>query len=316
MAIALVAAALINGESLVRTAEREPYGASRDIAVTAARPARFVSDVFRLDLPRRMFESMIDHQELEAGSEFGGGLLPTAPPTTTGDAIPQSPAPVPAVATPTEPPRPQHRRPTVADPLRVLFAGDSLIGNIATAFGRVHSAEQRMLLDVDFHVSTGLARPDVLDWPTYLDRIVGERDPEVVVLMFGGNDDQDMQTEDGKVPLFSPEWVREYQRRVGIMMDVAGAEDRTVVWLGLPAVQVERLESARRLMNRAARQQARERWNVRYVNLAATLTPDGYDQYVQDVRAREADGVHLSIPGSELVAHDILDAFARARRLG
>jgi uncharacterized protein len=234
----------------------------------------------------------------------------TADPPATAPAAPAAPEPP-----PTEPPPPP-RQPTAEDPLRVLFVGDSLIGNISTAFGRVLSDEPRMTVEIDFHISTGLARPDVLDWPTYLDRVLGEGDAEVVVLMFGGNDDQDMQTEGGRVEFGSEAWAAEYARRVGIMMDVASGEGRAAVWLGLPAMHVARLEQARQIMNDVARQQARRRPAVRYVDLSRTLTPgDSYQQSVGGVRAREADGVHLTIQGAELVVEDVFGAFAGERLL-
>jgi uncharacterized protein len=325
MLIALVASAFLNGESLVHTAERQPYGGERGVALAAARPTRFLADLFLLDMPRRGFEALIDHEELESGSGFGAGLPEASVPRPSEPEV-TGPAPAPGQGqdpdlgpTPEAPVAsiPQtYRRPTAAEPLRVFFVGDSVIGNISTGFGQVYRSEDRMTIAVDFHVSTGLARPDVLDWPTYLARILQERDDEVVVMMFGANDDQDLQTPEGRAALFTDEWVREYARRVGIMMDVGRDGGRTVVWLGLPAVDVDRLEQARRVMNRAARVEASARPDVEYVNLGARLTPcGGYQQMVDGVRARENDGVHLTISGAQLVAGDVFEAFAATRNL-
>jgi uncharacterized protein len=325
MLIALVAAAFLNGESLVHTAERQPYGGERDLALVAARPTRFLGELFLLDVPRRAFEALIDHEELESDSGFGAGLPQASVPRSAEPDVGGPPAGPGQGQDPRLGPTPEapvasipqtYRRPTVADPLRVFFVGDSVIGNISTGFGQVYSGEGRMTIAVDFRVSTGLARPDVLDWPTYLARILQERDDEVVVMMFGANDDQDMQTPDGRAALFTDEWVREYARRVGIMMDVARDGGRTVVWLGLPAVDVDRLEQARRVMNRAARVEAATRPDVEYVNLGERLTPGGaYQQMVDGVRARENDGVHVTISGAQLVAADVYEAFADTRNL-
>ena len=324
MLIALVVAAFLNGESLVHTAETQPFGTQRDLALTASRPVRWISNTFGLDIPRDLFEDAIGSEELESGG-FGAGLADDAlPPVTAAPVDPGEGTTVdpgtglgPTPQAPIAPVPVQFRKPTAADPLRVFFAGDSLIGNISTGFGQVFSGEERMTMAVDYQVSTGLARPDVLDWPTYLSRVLQERgNDEVVVLMFGGNDDQDMETPEGRVTLFSEEWVAEYTRRIGIMMDVARADDRTVVWLGLPAMEIPRLEQARQIMNHAAANEAAKRPNVEYVDLSETLTPDGvYLQTIGDVTARLDDGAHITIDGAELVAEDIFEAFATVRRL-
>ena len=154
--------------------------------------------------------------------------------------------------------------------------GDSLMGQISMGLGRLVRDDPRVHIDADYHVSTGLARPDVLDWPAYLAQQIPALNPEVVYLSFGGNDDQDMQLADGsRVSIHTTEWRAEYSRRVALAMDVAAQGDRTVVWLGLPAERPERLHLVKDTMNEVAREQAAIRPRVVYIDLGAILTPDG-----------------------------------------
>ena len=59
--------------------------------------------------------------------------------------------------------------------------------------------------------------------------------PEVMVVIFGGNDAQPLQLADGKVyDVTDQPWQDEYRRRVGATMDLLGAAGRKVIWVGPP----------------------------------------------------------------------------------
>jgi hypothetical protein len=99
-------------------------------------------------------------------------------------------------------------------------------------------------------------------------------------------------------------------------MDVAAQSDRTVVWMGMPAHARDRLNQARGLMNAIAQEQAALRPRVVYLDLGTVLSPAGtFQEHLPaadgtQVRVREGDGVHVSIPGGELVAPTLLAAVA------
>lgn len=316
--LALALAALMNGESLHRVAERQPYGFPRDVAVAVTGVTRSVGETLGLHLPRRGLEALTGRTDPVAGSEFGADVAVTPAPTVPTLPPPADPggAPAPTISPPAEPQLVPHRTPTAEDPLRVLFAGDSLIGNVSIGFGRAFRDEPRITASVEVQVATGLARPDVLDWPAHLVALLDLHDPEVLVLVFGANDDQDMESPDGRVSLLGPGWLEEYARRVGIMMDLASAEGRTVLWLGIPAVTRPGLEEARQAINHVAMVEAQRRPGVEFVDLSEVLSPGG--AFVQDLdgqRVREGDGVHLTIAGGELAATMIHEVIVAVRDL-
>ena len=49
-----------------------------------------------------------------------------------------------------------------------------------------------MTASEDVQIGTGLARPDVYDWPAAIATQLQKAQPKVVVVTFGANDDQDM----------------------------------------------------------------------------------------------------------------------------
>jgi hypothetical protein len=316
--IALLIASLLCAESLERVAQRQPFGRTRDIALAITKPLNSVSHALFLDRPRQWVESLAGHEEQPVANV----LLPTAttaPAATTAPTVPGAPPIASPPTTPPPPPEPVRPIPTADAPLRVLMAGDSLIGNVSQALGRFIGDEPRVHLRTDLQVGTGLSRPDVLDWGAELSTVLAAEDPNVVILSFGANDDQPLRDPQGNFfSLFTEGWASEYARRVGAIMDLASdGGRRTVVWIGLAPERPERLNQAKDTFNAAARDQAAARPNVHYVDLVAqfggpggtysdTVTlPDG-----SIVNARDRDGVHLSHAGADLLAPVLWQTFA------
>ena len=316
--LAAVLAALLCADSLVRVAEGLALGTRREVALAVTHPIQDLSHAFGFHLPRLWLV------------EATGGDLPSAPPaggdlrvpsavattsTTTKEVADLAVATTaPTTTTTTLPPR---RVPTAEDPLRVAMMGDSIMGEISGGLGRLLQDDPRVRITAEAHVSTGLARPDRLDWPAYLDQQLPAIGAEVVFLSFGGNDDQDMLAADGtRLPLLSQGWQDEYARRVALVMDVAAQRDRSVVWLGLPAQRPEQLDVVKDVMNATAAAQAALRPRVTYVDVGAVLTPDGSysDVLLQPdgttIRVRSGDGVHVTAAGGDVLAATLLAAFA------
>jgi hypothetical protein len=308
---ALLIASVLNADALHRAADQQPFGWRRDVALAFTRPMRAAADVVGLDAPRDALDAIAGNEPDPTAEEFGGALvLPRR-------AVDRAPVPTTTTVVPTTTTTLAARRvPTAANPVRVLFAGDSLIGNIADGYARLTGSDDRIALTKDVRVATGLARPDVLDWPTHLDALLREQNPEVVYLMFGGNDDQSLRGADPPPRVFSREWEAEYRRRVGVMMDIATRADRTVVWIGMPAVGRDRLNRARVVMNDVARAEAGRRARVVFIDLDTVLAPGGgYTPRVTapdggSIDARARDGVHVTHSGADLVAPMLLQAIA------
>jgi hypothetical protein len=309
--LALVLASLFCADSLERVAERQPFGTTRDVALAITRPLHTVSHALFLDRPRQWLEDRAGNGDKPVASV----LLPAAAPVSTSTTVVGAPTTTPST-TPAVPPR---RTPTPAAPIRVLMAGDSLIGNVSQAVGRLVGDNPLVSMRTDLQVGTGLSRPDVLDWGAELSSTLAAQDADVVVLSFGANDDQPLRDPSGNFhSLFSDGWAREYTRRVGAIMDLASAGGRrTVVWIGLAPERPERLNQAKDTFNAAARDQAALRPDVHYVDLVRQF--GGVDGSYSDtvtlpdgtiVNARDRDGVHLSHEGASLLAPTVWQTFA------
>jgi hypothetical protein len=234
-----------------------------------------------------------------------------------GDGEPETAA-RPKATTTTEP---ALRVPTEADPLRVLVAGDSLVGWIAPALEQELPAADPVEVIDDWKGSTGLVRPDFFDWPARIEDDMAEHDPDVVILGFGGNDTQNLSTDDGILVLGTPEWEAEYQRRIGALLDLIEAPGRSVYWIGLPLTTSDAIETLRPVLTSALRAEAKTRPWVHVVDTRNALAPDGTftSQLPGDdgklVTTMAPDQIHPSLEGGVRIVRVFLPDLRQERKL-
>ena len=212
------------------------------------------------------------------------------------------------------------RIPTPAEPLRVLVAGDSLVGWIAPALEREIGDHPIEVID-DWKGSSGLVRPDFFDWPARIEEDMAQHDPDVVVLGFGGNDTQGLTTEDGVLALGTPEWKVEYQRRVAEVLNLIEAPGRTVYWVGLPLTRSEAIEELRPVLASAIGTEIETRPWARFVDTRDALAPDGVftrqlpDDSGELVTTMAPDDIHPSLEGGARIVGVFLPQLLAERQL-
>lgn len=215
------------------------------------------------------------------------------------------------------------RRPTAADPLRLLATGDSLMGYLGPELVDEAAAAGPVRGVVATHDGTGLTRPDFVDWSVLARQQVAKEHPEAVVVLIGGNDFQNMTLPGGQFFLAgSAAWTREYQRRAEICMRVwAQGGMARVYWLSLPPARNPQWAYDDAQINLALQRAAAQVPGAEYLDILGPITNHGhYADFVRTaggppVLIREPDGVHLNIAGSTMVAHEVLPVIERAWRL-
>lgn len=242
-------------------------------------------------------------------AEKADGAPRSTEPTPVDEAPAETTTTAATTTTTTEPPR----QASAEEPLRILVAGDSLVGYLPLVLGEAVAGRPVEVIDA-WKGSSGLARPDFHDWPATLASLMEEHDPDVVLIGFGGNDTQSLTIADGSeppIPRDDARWQPEYSRRVGEALDAIEADGRTLWWIGLPLSDRDNLEELRPAMTEAFEEQIAERPWAHYVDTLEVLAPDGvYRTQLpgpdgQEVRVRADDGIHLSPAGMRM----ILDLF-------
>ncbi len=251
-------------------------------------------------------------------AEPGPAVDPTASVPANGSVTPV-PSSLPDAA-------PSSGVPSAGDPALVLIAGDSDAGTFGPYLDTLMGDTGVVRTQLDYKVSSGLARPDFFDWPNHFREIVPQVNPDIVVVTFGGNDPQGLT--DGVKADGSPnfivgepsgegdeEWRAEYGRRVGDVMDYLSSEGRTLVWVGIPNDDSADVTLRLRVQDEVVRAEAAKRPQVKFVDTWARFSgrEGGWAEFVIDPRDNQAkdvraeDGFHLNTPGAEILALDIAD---------
>jgi hypothetical protein len=327
--LALFFAALLDADSLVASVSSERFGTSRSVELALVRPFRTVSDALGLNLPHRWLADI-------GGTNQHTATVPAHVPTSpSADAAPPLPTPRERPATNERPsprpaqlprpgplPPPVPRTPTAAAPLKIWLAGDSLMGALADAFMSHVTGNPAVTASEDVQIGTGLARPDVYDWPGAIAREVETAKPNVVVVTFGANDDQDMVSGTHYLVRATAAWQAEYARRVAQVMSEVAGSGRLLVWIEVPPVARPRLQQTDQIIDGILRSEAAAHPGVLIVNPGPVLAPNGtFIEYLPDssgqpVQVRDTDGVHVTPAGAGRVLPLLLAAIRTRWVLG
>jgi hypothetical protein len=234
---------------------------------------------------------------------------PTVEPPT------EATAPEPEPAAP--PPEPEEKT--------VLLIGSSMM---ATGFGVLLEKK----LDAHPHVrcirkaksATGLARPDFYDWTEVTEKAIASESPDLVVVLLGGNDGQDLTVPKGskRIVWASPEWDAAYRGRVGDFLRLLVGSDREVLWLGPPRTNTIKFEQKLTMMRDLQREVVATVERVEFLDLSPFLQGEE-GELLRETRVggkneviRSEDGIHLTMSGSRHLADqvypEVLEALAIA----
>jgi hypothetical protein len=307
MLIAFCLGALFNAQAMRKTALEMPFSGARSFRLALVQPLADVSHWLFLDRPAKLTAVAIGRPDPGAGAAQVAVVVPTPRPTPSGKPGKKGPKSL------QEKPLP---KPFKGHPMHLYIAGDSMMGLPGMALVNLSNKTKLIKPKLDYHISTGLVRPDFFNWPAEVQQQVKAFEPGAVAVMFGANDNQGVQTSSGEIYQFGTDgWKKEYKKRVEDMVGLLFQDGvRRVYWIGQPIMPSSSYSGQIKLMNDIYRSVAEKTFGVHYIDTWSLLSKDGaYSQYLPGVdgemeQVREQDGEHLTYAGGLLVAQAVLDA--------
>ena len=299
--VGLGLALVLNSASIQRTAKAMPFGLQRTLAVTAIRPVAGLSHLLFLDRPSQAALALLGRNR--PAEESGSGLSDLGSPTASTTTL---------------------RTPTAARPLRIWVGGDSMAESSGAQVVQYAQQTGVMRATLDYHISTGLSRPDFFDWPLRLAYVSRVLQPDVAVAFFGANDAQAVRFGGRVLGSETTAWDALYAQRVGQAMDtlLRGGATR-VYWIGLPIMGTKPFSRTVRVLNAIFRRQAATRPGVVYVDIWPMFaTPGGaYSAYLRDAHGdlqlmRQSDGIHMTLAGASRLGVAIVARIERDYHVG
>ena len=322
-AVCMLVWAFLDADALKRSSEASPDGTRRTASLAFLRPLSAISNaLFIGHLGNAIQRALGRNPEAAPGtgsttvhigaapkanptSGPGGSGTPASRPTPSGHGTPQRSVPPSKGAS-----IPPLRVPTHDDPLRVLVVGDSFATDVGYGLGRSFNLYV-VSLNLQGVISSGLARPDFYDWPAKLRQDVDRLDPDLVVVMIGGNDFHSVLLPNGHSISFhsGKVWRRAYRARVVSFLREATSRGARVAWVGLPVMRDKNYATDVRRLNSVYEQVVGRNPEAVYIDSWHLFTDKHghYAAYLPDENGdlepvRTADNIHLSPQGNDRLA--------------
>ncbi len=312
--IGLALAALLNAQSLQRQAESMHVGPARSLMLALVKPVVAVSSALRLDKPRAAIEDALGRGAQEQAGvhtrtpEPSPTSTPSDKPTSGGTKTPTAAPGMPATFSPTK----DHK-------LALWVGGDSM----AMVFGQsvVAMADGTGVIEsaLDYHVSSGLSRPDFFNWPNRIRAEMKSFQPDVAVFASGANDGQNVESEGQVLQYGSKPWLELYAKRVGAAMSLLGEKGkRSVWWVGMPIARDPDQSTIYRTLNKVYIEEAKKRPYVHYFDTYEMFSDKNgnYNDYLPGLSGktelmRQGDVIHSSRAGRDLAAARRLEQISK-----
>jgi len=243
----------------------------------------------------------------QSGATCGAAIAPV-PPSPRGAAAPL------AASVPTQTALPQLPH-SAGKPRTLALVGDSMMAvGLSNVLLRDAAADQDLRIVKAFRSGTGLARPDVFNWMSEYPAMIGNTQPDAIIVAIGANDAQGF-VDNGKTYAFGSDgWKKIYQQRTAAFLNLLTQNGAHVVWVALPpmksAAYNEKIAGINRIAYTVVSQYPQASWWNPAPYLADSsgayrdfaIASDG-----KATRIRQSDGIHMSDEGAALLAPALMN---------
>jgi lysophospholipase L1-like esterase len=195
------------------------------------------------------------------------------------------------------------------DRYRVLVIGDSLADGLWSGLFRAFQEDANMEVINKSKPSSGFVRVDSYDWTKDLDDILKDGTYQIVVVMFGANDNQAIKSGKEYVKPGTDAWDELYGQRVEAFVKKLRGKGLAVYWAGLPIMRSPDDSDDAEALNDIYREKSFingakfiDTWSG-FTDESGRYSAVGPDMSGQIRRLRDDDGVHFTSRGYLKLAH-------------
>lgn len=135
------------------------------------------------------------------------------------------------------------------DARKILIVGDFVASGLAWGLEQAFADEPKLqVIDKSDGVS-GLVRFDRYDWNAGLLALLNELQPDLIVLVFGANDRQQLRAGSARHAIRSDAWVNTYTARITGMVETLKLYGQPFFWVGAPPMRTSSASSDMAYLN-------------------------------------------------------------------
>jgi hypothetical protein len=120
---------------------------------------------------------------------------------------------------------------------KILIIGDYVAAGLAWGLDQALATEPKLAVIDKSNDGSGLVRPDFFDWNKTLPEVLNTEKPDLVVVMVGANDRQQIRTANERLAVGSAPWEKTYTERVDGMVDTLKVYGKPFFWVSAPPMR-------------------------------------------------------------------------------
>jgi hypothetical protein len=194
------------------------------------------------------------------------------------------------------------------DARKILVLGDFVAGGLGEGLNVAFAENAEVIITSRTNGSSGLVRDDYFDWPGRIAGVLEEEQPDIVILMIGANDRQQMVVDGRREEPRSEAWMNEYESRVRKLATAVREHEAHLVWVGTVPFRFRNMTSDMIAFNDLYRRVAEETggeyvdvWGG-FVDEDGNFTSHGPDMNGQPAQLRAEDGINITRAGKRKLA--------------
>ena len=195
-----------------------------------------------------------------------------------------------------------------ADAKRIIVVGDFMAKALAKGLGEAFAENAGIVVIDASNGSSGLVRDDFYNWNIRLPEIASTENAELVVVMIGANDRQEIRSASGRVAKRTPKWSMAYADRVSALIQAIATAGKPALWAGLVPVKSNALSRDYSTFNSIFREKTDtagitfiEAWNG-FADDEGRYVTSGPDINGQQRGLRTKDGLNFTKAGRRKLA--------------
>jgi uncharacterized protein len=194
------------------------------------------------------------------------------------------------------------------DARKVLVVGDFVAGGLGEGLETAYGENADVVIVTRSSGSSGLVRDDYYDWPGTLGGILEAEEPDIVIVMIGANDRQQLVVDGRRQEPRSDPWMEEYEARIRKMVDIVREHEAHLIWAGMIPFRFRSMSSDMIAFNDLYRRVTEEAggeyvdvWDG-FVDEEGNFATNGPDMNGQPAQLRAGDGINITRAGKRKIA--------------
>lgn len=201
----------------------------------------------------------------------------------------------------------------------ILVIGDSILksGLQEHLERNLGKRDKGISIQIKSKSGTGLSRPDVFDWISYIEDT--KEHFEKVVVFLGTNDAQNFVSDKKVIAFDSKEWKTEYALRVRKLVEKACSKAKQVYWVGSLRMKSDSFDAKIRSLQEVVRQEISGKpscaqfvsvsnWFTRKTKYTDTWMTESKKSGKKTIKLRVSDGIHLTYWGADLFSQKLIES--------